>query len=71
MIGDTAPEWGAKWPKRKSLAEAQSLKPRSPFEEWLLQLRDGKSSQRYHRCEFQQLASADGFELAATRNRDQ
>jgi len=51
---------GAEEPCRGPIAEAKTA-----FEEWLLQLRDGKSAQRYHRCEFQQLTPADGFELAA------
>jgi len=51
---------GAEEPCRGPIAEAKTA-----LEEWLLQLRDGKSAQRYHRCEFQQLTPADGFELAA------
>ena len=51
---------GAEEPCRGPIAEAKTV-----LEERLLQLRDGKSAQRYQRCEFQQLTPADGFELAA------
>src|ERR1019366_7756779 len=51
---------GAEEPCRGPIAEAKTA-----LKEWLLQFRDGKCAQRYHRCEFQQLTPADGFELAA------
>src|SRR5271157_2502191 len=51
---------GTEQPCRSPIAEAKT-----GLEEWFLQLRDGKGTQRYHRCEFQQLTPADGFKLAA------
>src|SRR5208282_4599403 len=51
---------GTEQPCRSPIAEVKA-----GLEEWFLQLRDGKGSQRYHRCEFQQLTPADGFELTA------
>ena len=51
---------GTEQPCRSPIAEAKT-----GLEQWFLQLRDGKGTQRYHRCEFQQLTPADGFELAA------
>src|SRR5208282_5428087 len=51
---------GAEEPCRDPVAEAKA-----GLEQWFLQSWDGKGSQRYHRCEFQQLTPTDGFEFAA------
>jgi hypothetical protein len=43
---------GAEQPRRRPIAKGKAA-----LEEWFLELRDGKRSQREYRCEFQQLAA--------------